>query len=179
MIPSDHFVRFYNEVFKALDRRGRRHLVAYWRELGRLQARELAARFRKGGLAAVHDYWRMIQAEENCDARLTLTDDYFEFRMHRCPSLAKVLDSDAAPFEFYCDHCMGWVEPVMKAARLHAVMDMESRSEPHCVFRVFRSRRLAREYEGRARLCSKPYARVRTRRTRGGSRSEDSRQRGR
>ena len=36
MIPSDHFVRFYNEVFKALERKGHRSTVAYWRELGRL-----------------------------------------------------------------------------------------------------------------------------------------------
>ena len=35
MIPSDHFVRFYNEVFKALEKKGHPHLVAYWRELGR------------------------------------------------------------------------------------------------------------------------------------------------
>ena len=46
MIPSDHFVRFYNEVFKALETRGHAHLLAYWRELGRLQSRELTARFR-------------------------------------------------------------------------------------------------------------------------------------
>ncbi len=51
MIPSDHFVRFYNEVFKALAERGHDHLEAYWRELGRLQTIELADKFRTGGLA--------------------------------------------------------------------------------------------------------------------------------
>ena len=40
MIPSDHFVRFYNEVFKALEDKGHSHIVAYWRELGRIQSRE-------------------------------------------------------------------------------------------------------------------------------------------
>ena len=42
MIPSDHFVRFYNEVFNMLQEKGHEHLVAYWRELGRLQCVELA-----------------------------------------------------------------------------------------------------------------------------------------
>ncbi len=161
MIPSDHFVRFYNEVFKALHRKGRAHLVAYWRELGRLQSLELAERFRAGGLRACHAYWRRILREENCGGRLKLTPDYFEFRMRRCPSLSKVLDNDATPCRLYCDHCMGWVEPVMKAAGLHAVMDMESRTEPHCVFRVFKDRALARAYESRAKLLSKPYATAR------------------
>lgn len=158
MIPSDHFVRFYNEVFKALERKGRCHIVAYWRELGRLQTRELAARFRAGGIQACHKYWKRIRDEENCEADLKLTKNYFEFRMKRCPSLSKALDNDATPSALYCDHCMGWVEPVMKAARLYAVMDMESRSEPHCVFRVYHDRRRAREFERRARLLSKPYA---------------------
>ena len=157
MIPSDHFVRFYNEVFKALEERGHEHLVAYWRELGRLQTAELAERFRQGGLKAAHDYWQRIREEENCEGELTLTDDYLEFRMARCPSLSKVLDSDAEPCEFYCDHCMGWVEPVMAAAGLHAVLDMESRAEPHCVFRVYKNRGQAEAFAREAVLPSRPY----------------------
>ncbi len=158
MIPSDHFVRFYNEVFKALEELGHEHLVAYWRELGKLHVQELAARFREGGLPACHEYWQRILEEEGCEGRLTLTDEYFEFRMTRCPSLAKVLDNDAAPCRWYCDHCMGWCEPVMQAAGLHMVLDVESRTEPHCVMRVYRDPTLAEEYERAARLPSHPYA---------------------
>ena len=157
MIPSDHFVRFYNEVFKALEQRGHEHLVAYWRELGKLQAIELAERFRTGGLQACADYWTRIQREENCQGQLTLTDDYFEFRMERCPSLSKVLDNDAEPSPLYCDHCMGWIEPVMAACGLHAVLDMRSRAEPHCTFRIYSDRHKADAFERQARLPSRPY----------------------
>lgn len=157
MIPSDHFVRFYNEVFKAFDALGRSHLVAYWRELGRVQSLELADTFRRGGLQACHDYWQRILEEENCEGDLTLTDAYFEFRMRRCPSLSKVLDNDAAPCALYCDHCMGWVQPVMESAGLHAVLDMHSRSEPHCVFRVYADAGHAAAFERQARLASRPY----------------------
>ncbi len=158
MIPSDHFVRFYNEVFKALEAKGHEHVVAYWRELGRLQCIELAEKFRKGGLQAAHDYWTRIIKEENCEAEIVRGDGYIEFRMHRCPSLSKVLDNDAAPFEFYCDHCMGWVEPVMEKAGLYGVMDMKSRSEPRCVFRVYEDKAKADAYERTATLSSRPYA---------------------
>jgi len=157
MIPSDHFVRFYNEVFKALDEKGREHLVAYWRELGRLQTIELAGRFREGGLRAAAEYWRRIVREENCEATLEETEDYLEFRMHRCPSLSKVLDNDAAPFDLYCDHCMGWVQPVMEASGLYAAMDMRSRVEPHCVFRVYADKAKADAYARQAELLSTPY----------------------
>ena len=158
MIPSDHFVRFYNEAFKALAERGHDHLVAYWRELGRLQTIELADKFRTGGLEACREYWARIVQEENCLADLVLTEDYFEFRMHGCPSLSKAMDNDATPCEHYCDHCMGWIAPVMEAAGLHATYDIESRSEPHCVFRVYKDRDKARAFESHARLAAKPYA---------------------
>jgi len=157
VIPSDHFVRFYNEAFKALEAKGHEHLVAYWRELGRLQSAELADRFRRGGLQAAHDYWQRIRDEENCEAELTLTDECFELRMLRCPSLAKVLDGDAEPCPLYCDHCMAWVEPVMAAAGLHAVLDMESRAEPHCVLRVYSDPRKADAFAAQAVLPSRPY----------------------
>ena len=155
MIPSDHFVRFYNEVFKALAERGHDHLEAYWRELGRLQTLELADKFRTGGLAACRDYWARIVQEENCLADLVLTEDYFEFHMRQCPSLSKALDNDATPCELYCDHCMGWVEPVMEAAGLFPAYDIESRCEPHCVLRVYKDRDKARAFEEQAQLPAK------------------------
>jgi hypothetical protein len=156
VIPSDHFVRYYNEVFKALEEKGLDHLVGYWNGVGDLQKQELAETFRQGKLQACHDYWARILKEENCVGRLTLTPDYFEFCMDRCPSLSKVLDNDAAACQYYCDHCMGWVRPVMDAAGLYAVLDIKSRTEPHCVFRVYADREKAREFQRQATLPSLP-----------------------
>lgn len=156
MIPSDHFVRYYNEVFKALDGLGREHLEAYWRELGRCQVEALGELFRAGGLAACRDYWERIRLEENCAARLTLTGDYFEFRMTGCPSLAKVTDNDAGPFELYCDHCPGWIEPVMEYAGLYPVMDIGDRREPRCLFRVYADPAKAAAFARRRRRPQPP-----------------------
>ena len=157
MIPSDHFVRFYNEVFKALDRKGRQHLVDYWRALGQLQIKALGARFRKGGVQAAKTYWERIIHEENCDARIIDHDDWIEFRMQCCPSLSKVTDNDAGPFKLYCDHCMAWIEPVMDYAGLHAVMDMRSRTKPQCRMAVCSTREQAEAFAKKAKLVSRPY----------------------
>lgn len=158
MIASDHFVRYYNEIFKELYSLGRMHLENYWRELGRQQVLSLGERFRKGGIKACYEYWKIIKEEENCEAALSLNEDYFEFSMQKCPSLSKVMDNDAAPFEFYCDHCMGWIQPVMEHAGLFAAMDMLSRSEPRCVFRVYSERMKADEFLKKAKLPSRPYS---------------------
>jgi len=97
VIPSDHFVRYYNEVFKALEERGREHLVRYWRALGDLQSAELAETFRAGGLPACRDYWARILKEENCRGEITLTEDHFELRMDLCPSLSKTMTPPPVP----------------------------------------------------------------------------------
>jgi len=137
MIPSDHFVRFYNEVFKALDKKSSQDLRAYWDEVGRQQAEVLAKPFRKGGLKACYDYWSRIIREENCEAEVELTNEYFEFRMLRCPSLSKVLDNDAEPFERYCEHCSGWITPVMEQCGLRVEFNIGDPHEPACSFRIY------------------------------------------
>ncbi|NLL84049.1 MAG: hypothetical protein GX230_07400 [Lentisphaerae bacterium] len=147
MIPSDHFVRFYNEVFKSLEEKGREHLEAYWHELGLLQRRELEERFRKGGLQACYDYWSQILEEEDCKGSVRLTEDFFEFDMERCPSLSKVQDNDATPSPHYCDHCPGWVDPVLRAAGLYPANDIISRTEPRCIIRVYTDPQKAAEFE--------------------------------
>ena len=117
----------------------------------------MAETFRAQGLQGCYDYWQRILKEENCEGDLKLTDDYFEFRMNRCPSLSKVLDNDASPCYLYCDHCMGWIEPVLEAAGLYAVMDMKSRTEPRCIFRVYSDRDKAEAWARTVTLRSEPY----------------------
>ena len=53
MIPSDHFVHYYNEVFKALEERGLEHLLKYWDRVGELQKMEVARDFAKANCRPV------------------------------------------------------------------------------------------------------------------------------
>ena len=81
MIPSDHFVRFYNEVFKFLEERGEDALENYWLTISKHQERELLPLFRAKGYAGMKEYWDRIAFEENCDLDTTADADHFEFRM--------------------------------------------------------------------------------------------------
>ena len=159
MLPSDHFVRFYNELFKMLEARGHDELQKYWKVVSRRQESILDPYIERDGLKGMYEYWDRIRVEENCDAELSLTEDYFEFKMNRCPSLSKALDNDAGAFRLYCDHCAGWIYPLLERHGYHPVMDMISRSEPHCLFRVYRDRTKAVEFAARSLLPADPYPR--------------------
>jgi len=155
MIPSDHFVRFYNEVFKFLEKRGEEDLRNYWLEISRHQEIHCLDLFRRKGLHGMKEYWTHIKEEENCDMTLRLFDDYFELEMNKCPSLSKVLDNDAEPMKRYCDHCPGWCIPLIKKAGFYPVYDIISRTEPRCKFQIFKNEEDAKKAEQKAVLLVK------------------------
>jgi len=152
MIPSDHFTRFYNEVFKFLESRGEEALTAYWLEISKSQSMLTLDLFREKGMEGMRQYWEHIRIEENCDMDLDLNDDRLELRMNACPSLSKIQDNDAKPMERYCDHCAGWIGPIMDTLGYHLVYDVIDRQEPQCVMRVFKDKQKALESEKRAQL---------------------------
>ena len=130
MIPSDHFVRAYNEIFKYLDQRGL--LQSYFDDISRYAASRNLAKFKAGGIQAVYDYYLVIRKEENCELEMHLQDGELAKNMTRCPSLSKVLDNDATPCPKYCLHCPGWTHPVYAAAGIYAVYDLREPDQPHC-----------------------------------------------
>ena len=143
MIPSDHFVRFYNEVFKFLD--ARNALEPYYKEISRHQELHCLELFRKEGLKGVMKYYEHIRIEENCGMELELLPDRMILRMTSCPSLSKVLDSDAEPCPRYCDHCGGWGIPLYTKCGLYYVGNMISRAEPRCEIVYAESYEVARQ----------------------------------
>ena len=143
MIPSDHFVRFYNEVFKFLDERNA--LKPYYREIGRHQELHHLDDFRRKGLQGVFEYYKRIRVEENCELEIDAKPDRIVFRMTKCPSLSKVLDSDATPCAKYCDHCAGWSVPLYTASGLYYVENAIGRTDPRCIWVVTERREVAQE----------------------------------
>jgi hypothetical protein len=145
MIPSDHFVKFYNEVFKFLDAQGGNALHNYWLTISQHQELHCLELFKTKGLQGMYDYWEHIRIEENCDMTLTLHDDYLELIMNKCPSLSKVLDNDATPSEKYCDHCAGWIGPLLKKAGYFLVYNMIDRQQPQCQEFIYADLELAKQ----------------------------------
>lgn len=152
MIPSDHFTRFYNEVFKFLESQGEEALEAYWLEISMNQERHTLDLFRAKGLEGMEEYWSVIRDEENCKLELERDDDKLELRMLKCPSLSKVQDNDATPMGRYCDHCAGWIGPIMDKLGYSLVYDAIDRTKPQCVMRIFEDAEKAREAERDAQL---------------------------
>ncbi len=132
MLPSDHFVRFYNEVFKYLEAQGPGHLEKYWLEISRHQERHCLNLFQEKGLKGMYDYWEHIRIEENCDMTLFLKDDCLYLKMNKCPSLSKVIDNDATPSLRYCAHCAGWIGPVLRKAGYYYVYAADRPDVPQC-----------------------------------------------
>lgn len=137
MIPSDHFVRFYNEVFKYLESHSEEALKNYWLEISRHQELHCLELFKTKGLKGMAEYWTHIKEEENCAMTITEFPDHVEFEMHKCPSLSKVLDSDAEPMERYCDHCAGWVLPLLDKAGFVAEYNIIDRKKPQCKSAIY------------------------------------------
>ncbi len=157
MLPSDHFVRMYNELFKLLEQRGREELVRYWLEISSLQEVLMQKYLSMEGFEGLFAYWDHIRVEENCDMDLEVTPEYFEFRMNRCPSLAKNLDNDAGLSLNYCEHCAGWINPVLRKHGFYPVYDLISPTEARCVMRVFLDKKQAQEYARSAVNLWDPY----------------------
>ena len=130
MLPSDHFVRFYNEVFKFLDEHD--DLPNYYQAISRDQDLHCLALFREKGLQGVHEYYQRIRREENCDMDIQFQGHELILNMKCCPSLSKAIDNDAGPCLKYCLHCPGWSLPLYRRAGFYSCYDLKGLQTPAC-----------------------------------------------
>jgi len=140
MIPSDHFVRFYNEVFKFIAKKGDAALKKYYDRVAENQEYHCLELFQKKGLHGMYEYWEHIRIEENCDMVNRLEDDCYSFEFFSCPSLSKVVDNDAGACPQYCNHCPGWILPLMTKAGVYAVYNLIDRQTPRCEMYVYKEK---------------------------------------
>ena len=141
MIPSDHFVRFYNEVFKFLDDKGA--LDDFYKEISRHQNLHCLKDFWEKGLRGMYDYWEHIRIEENCDSEHHLEDGCYWGVMRHCPSLSKAVNNDAGVCPKYCYHCPGWVIPLFTRTGFYAVFNAISPDVPQCTTHVVETKEAA------------------------------------
>jgi len=148
MLPSDHFIYFYNEIFKYLQKQGPKALDLYYSRVADRQANFVLDQYRREGLKGLKDYYERIKIEENCDLDIDYTPDCVRLKMNVCPSLSKALDSDGGACSAYCDHCPGWCMRVLASAGLWEVYDLVSRTKPECDEWIYTDReKCRRKYE--------------------------------
>ena len=147
MIPSDHFVRFYNEVFKFLDKKN--DLENYFKTISRHQEQHCLDLFCRKGIAGMKEYWGIIAREENIVKKSegVVTDTKMLSGGNICPSLSKNLDNDAGVCEKYCRHCPGWVMPIFTKSGFYCVYDLIDLLKPTCSMNVFAIKEEAEEFK--------------------------------
>jgi len=154
MIPSDHFVRFYNEVFKFLDEQN--ELEKYYRHISKHQELHCLELFKEKGLQGVYEYYQKIYKEENCQGKIELKDHELTLLMSRCPSLSKAIDNDAGVCRKYCLHCPGWTTPLYTQAGLYQVYDTMGLEKAQCQEWIYDVKELAvAKYKELLKTCPK------------------------
>jgi hypothetical protein len=138
MIRCYDFCGHYAWTFDWLDREGGHALVRdYWDEAihrdSQLHARELILR---DGFAGMEKYWGHTLTEESPSLGFTITATANVYRtdMHDCPSKGFLIRNGLAQYRDYCDHCMGWVGPLMRDAGF--VIDHEHNHRGQCWWEI-------------------------------------------
>lgn len=141
MIGCYDFCGHYEWTFGWLEREGGHALVReYWNEAihqdSQRHARDL---IRREGFAGMASYWGRTLAEESPDLGFNITPqpDVFRIDMHACPSKGFLLRNGLQNHRDYCDHCMGWIGPMMREAGF--VIDHEHNHCGQCWWEIRRA----------------------------------------
>jgi hypothetical protein len=119
MLGCHDFCGHYDWTFHYLRRRfGQEAVSELWREAIGFDAQQhYVESGRSRGLAGLYDVWNKTGEDEHCDWTWTLDVERNVLRndMRRCPSKGFLLAEDRHADEDYCDHCMGWISPVLES----------------------------------------------------------------
>jgi hypothetical protein len=118
MIGVYDFCGHYEWTFEWLRREGGEALVRqYWDEaIHRDSQRHAAALIVPGGIEGMKQYWGHTLAEEAAEFQPTAADQVYRFDMYQCPSKGFLLANGLEQYHDYCDHCIGWLGPLMRRA---------------------------------------------------------------
>jgi len=120
MIGCYDFCGHYEWTFAWLERAGGRELVReYWAQaIGGDSKRAIRDLIREKGFEGMREYWGPTLVEESPDLGFTITQGPEAFRLdiHDCPSKGFLLRNGLEQYHDYCDHCMGWIGPMLREA---------------------------------------------------------------
>lgn len=136
MIGAYDFCGHYEWTFAWLEAEGGHGLVRdYWTEaIAGDSQRHARERIVGGGIEGMKEYWGHTLAEEAAGYVMTVTDDVFRIDMHDCPSKGFLIRNGLVQYRDYCDHCMGWIGPLMKEAGF--VIDHEHNHRGQCWWEI-------------------------------------------
>jgi hypothetical protein len=118
MIGTYDFCGHYEWTFAWLHEQGGHEVVReYWDQAihrdSQTHARDLII---GEGIAGMKKYWAHTLDHEAAGFAITHKEDVIRIDMHECPSKGFLIRNGLAQYPDYCDHCMGWIGPLMNEA---------------------------------------------------------------
>jgi hypothetical protein len=140
MIGVYDFCGHYDWTFEWLRAQGREELVRrYWDEaIHRDSQRHAFELIQKQGFAGMAAYWGHTLKDEGAGYTTTAAEGVFRIDMHECPSKGFLQRNALGAYHDYCDHCMGWIGPMLKEAGFAA--DHEHNHDGQCWWEIRRAR---------------------------------------
>ena len=96
-----------NATFRFIEQRfGREGLRRYWQELGTGYYAPVTAAWKRGGLAAVADYWRaFFAAEPGAEVEVEATGENVTLEVRVCPAIKHLRAHRREIVPCFCQHC--------------------------------------------------------------------------
>lgn len=118
MIGCYDFCGHYEWTFAWLEKQGGEQLVReYWDEaISRDSQRHARDLIVSRGIAGMKQYWQHTLDEEAAGYAFTSDEKRFRIDMSDCPSKGFLIRNYLRQYKDYCDHCIGWIGPIMKDA---------------------------------------------------------------
>lgn len=132
MLGCHDFCGHYEWTFHYLRQRwGQEAVRQYWTQaIAGESQRHYTEAGQRAGLRGLYNTWTRTGEDESCDWTFKLDEqqNFLRWDMRACPSKGFLLGNDLNADEDYCDHCMGWVMPLVEALG----MEIVAHEHNHC-----------------------------------------------
>ena len=118
MIGVYDFCGHYDWTFEWLRQQGGEGLLRrYWDEaIHRDSQRHASELIQERGFAGMAEYWGHTLQHEGAGYYTTAGESVYRIDMHECPSKGFLIRNGLAVYHDYCEHCLGWIGPMLKQA---------------------------------------------------------------
>ena len=124
MLGCQDFCGYYDWTFHYIRRRwGNQALARFMSEAIGEESQSHYSKAAADGLRGLLQCWDKTGSDEHCDWTFTLDEqrNVLRWDMRQCPSKGFLLNNDLNADEDYCDHCMGWIVPLLDRAGVEVV----------------------------------------------------------
>lgn len=137
MLGCAEFCAYYDWTFEYLRRMyGEEAVQRYWREaISQDSQRHAFALIKAKGFEGMDEYWGHTLAEEEAGYVMTAGPGFRRIDMYACPSLGLLLKRGMQYYHDYCDHCMGWIGPLLEQCGFEINHEHNHQGQCYCEIR--------------------------------------------